>query len=72
MKVPTLLSFIGYWVIALPFGITLSLGLNLGARGFWMGLAAGLTLAALSMTTRLVLVLKQKLSPPLRNPHPRD
>jgi MATE family multidrug resistance protein len=49
-RVAMMITIIAYWLVALPVGYTLALtdflGPARGARGFWMGLVLGLTLAA--------------------------
>jgi len=56
-RVPLLLVVIAYWVISLPLGYTLALtdlwGAPLGARGFWISLIIGLSIAALLLGGRL-------------------
>lgn len=46
VKLPTLLTFAAYWVVALPLGYTLGVRGPLGAVGMWIGIASGLSLAA--------------------------
>lgn len=52
-KVPAIMGFASYWLVGLPFGLWLALSMNLGARGVWWGLAAGLTVAAFTLGPRL-------------------
>ncbi len=52
VKVPSLLVFISYWVIALPLGYWLAFSLAMGANGIWIGLSVGLTLTATAMVVR--------------------
>lgn len=52
VKVPTVITFIAYWVIALPLGAALAFRTALGPIGVWMGLAAGLACAALLLGGR--------------------
>ena len=56
-RVPMVITFIAFWFIGLPTGWLLGLsdlvGLHLGAAGFWIGLVAGLTTAALLQSLRL-------------------
>lgn len=54
VKVPTAITFIAYWLVALPAAYLLAFPAGLGARGVWMGLAAGLGCAALLLAARLV------------------
>lgn len=52
VKIPSLLIFISYWVVALPLGYWMAFGLGMGAIGIWWGLLVGLTLVALAVTWR--------------------
>jgi MATE family multidrug resistance protein len=52
VKVPTLITFIAYWVIALPLGYGLAFHTPLGPVGVWSGLAAGLAFAAVFLGGR--------------------
>lgn len=52
VKIPSLLIFIAYWVIALPLGYVLAFPLGFGALGIWSGLLLGLTLTAGAMVWR--------------------
>lgn len=52
VKVPSLLIFVAYWVLALPIGYLLAFPLGYGAIGIWLGLLLGLTLTAAAMVWR--------------------
>jgi MATE family multidrug resistance protein len=52
VKVPTLITFTAYWLLALPAGYGLAFGTPLGPLGVWMGLAAGLACAAILLWMR--------------------
>jgi MATE family multidrug resistance protein len=52
VNVPTLMSLVSYWVIALPLSYVLAFPLGLDAIGVWIGLFTGLTVAAALLTTR--------------------
>ena len=52
VRVPTVITFIAYWVISLPLGYGLAFHTPLGAVGLWTGLAAGLGCAALLLGWR--------------------
>ncbi len=52
VKVPTVITFVAYWVIALPGGYLLAFHTGLGPMGVWTGLAAGLGCAALLLGWR--------------------
>lgn len=62
VKVPTLLTFIAYWVIALPIGYLLGFKFDLGAEGIWYGLLIGLTIVAMVMSIRFNKLTKMLVS----------
>ncbi|MGB5446899.1 MAG: MATE family efflux transporter [Psychromonas sp.] len=55
-------TFIAYWLVGLPLGYTLAmtdiLTPALGAKGFWIGITAGLSVAAILLGQRLYVVQK--------------
>ena len=53
-RVPMLLAALAYWGIGMPVGAGLGLGLGYGPRGMWVGLIAGLTVAAVLMAGRFL------------------
>ena len=52
VRVPALFALFAYWGIALPVGSIFALSLKWGAEGMWIGLAAGLGIAALCLAIR--------------------
>ena len=52
VKIPTLITLIAYWGIGLPLGYVLGFTLNQGALGVWIGLLAGLVIAAILLFIR--------------------
>ena len=50
--VPTVVTFIVYWVIALPLGYFLGFVLDWGVNGVWIALVASLVLASILHTIR--------------------
>ncbi len=52
VKVPTLITFIAYWVVALPAGYLLGFILHLNVIGVWIGLLLGLLTSAVLLTLR--------------------
>ncbi len=63
-KIPMGITVVAYWLVGLPAGIYLGFGLELGARGMWMGMIAGLTAAALLLALRY-RAISRKLGSPL-------
>jgi MATE family multidrug resistance protein len=45
-KAPSVVIFIGYWLIGLPLGYLLSFKMGFEAQGFWIGLAISLAIVA--------------------------
>ncbi|HEY0966009.1 MAG TPA: MATE family efflux transporter [Opitutaceae bacterium] len=52
VKVPTVITFIAYWLVALPGGYFLGVRGPFGAIGVWAALAAGLAFAAVFLAWR--------------------
>lgn len=46
VKIPTIVTFIAYWLIAIPGGYVLGFIFELGVYGVWYALSGGLTIAA--------------------------
>ena len=61
VKVPTLLVTIAYWVIGIPSGILFAFHFHMGARGIWLGLIIGLTVASVLLMIRFLKMSKLKL-----------
>ncbi len=51
-RAPMAMTLFAYWVIGMPVGWWLAFRHGLGARGMWMGLVAGLSVAAVLLFTR--------------------
>ena len=51
-RVPMLISGFAYWAVGMPVGLWLAFPHGLGAAGMWMGLIAGLSVAAILLTSR--------------------
>ncbi len=52
VKRPTLITFIAYWGIGIPFGYWLGFNRDMGPVGIWTGLLVGLTIAAVLLFYR--------------------
>ena len=63
VKVPTLVTLIAYWILALPIGYFLGFKLNMGAFGVWIGLLAGLTITAILLLIRFNKLSHLKMAP---------
>jgi MATE family multidrug resistance protein len=63
VKIPSLLIFIAYWIIALPVGYVFAFPLGFGALGIWSGLLLGLTLTATAMVWRFHHLSRKMMAP---------
>jgi MATE family multidrug resistance protein len=63
VKVPTVITFIAYWLVALPAAYLLAFHTRLGPTGVWIGLAAGLASAALLLAWRLARATSPRPQP---------
>lgn len=61
VRIPTLVTLVAYWVLALPLGYFLGFKLNLGASGIWIGLLAGLTITAVLLYIRFDRLSRLKI-----------
>jgi len=52
VKIPTVITFVAYWIVALPAAYILSQLLGFGALGIWYALAGGLTISAILLVLR--------------------
>jgi MATE family multidrug resistance protein len=52
VKIPTLITFIAYWVISLPLGYILGFTFEFGVQGVWIGLLIGLASSAVMLSAR--------------------
>ncbi len=59
VNVPTLMSLFSYWVVALPLSYVLAFPFGMDAIGVWIGLLAGLTIAAVLLTWRFFRRVKR-------------
>lgn len=59
VKLPTLLTFISYWVIGLPIGYLLGISAGMGVVGVWFGLVAGLASASVMLFIRFQYISKK-------------
>ncbi len=58
-KVPTLVTFVAYWIIAIPLCYFLGVTKNYGPIGIWIGLMVGLWIAAIFHLLRFSYITKK-------------
>ena len=59
VRLPAVMGFVSYWLIGLPVAAYLSMALAWKAQGVWWGLAAGLSIACITLGPRLWVRTKQ-------------
>ena len=58
-RTPMLITIVAYWVIGLPVGYSLAIIQKMGAPGAWIGLIAGLCVAAILLNVRFYRVSRR-------------
>jgi multidrug resistance protein, MATE family len=58
--IPMIITTIAYWGIGMPVGWWLAFRQGMGARGMWIGLIAGLTVAAVLLFSRFATRARQQ------------
>jgi MATE family multidrug resistance protein len=61
-----LIVAVAYWLVGIPFGAWLTFGAGRGAAGMWLGLVAGLTVAAVLLALRFRRVSRRLQWAPAR------
>jgi len=58
VKIPTIITFVAYWMIGFPVSLYLGLYTSLESVGIWLGLLAGLTASAIMLYMRFNYLTK--------------
>lgn len=61
VKIPSFITFVAYWIIAIPLGYFLCVPLKMGAFGVWIGLGLGLTISALLLVRRFLKLSQRNI-----------
>jgi len=62
VKIPTLITFIAYWLIGFPISYYLSMIDDYGSAGIWIGLLAGLTASGIMLFIRFNYLSKKLIT----------
>jgi MATE family, multidrug efflux pump len=62
VKIPTMITFLAYWIVALPLGYVLAFKYNYGADGIWFGLFLGLTIAGIWVFFRFIKLANRRIA----------
>ena len=55
VRAPAIVAIVAYWLVTVPLGYVLAFPMEMQAVGIWIGLAAGLGVAAVCLTSRFYL-----------------
>lgn len=66
-KFPTVIAFIGYWLIALPLCYLFAFVFHYKVYGIWLGLSTGLGFVSLALFFRIKTLLRMKALIPAQN-----
>ncbi len=61
VKIPSILTFIAYWVITIPLGYFLCYTMKMGAFGMWIALGLGLSISAVLLVIRFLKLSNKKI-----------
>lgn len=56
VKIPTLITFLSYWLLGIPCSYILAITLEWGPIGVWIGLIVGLTISAIFLSYRFKML----------------
>ncbi len=59
VNIPTIITFLAYWVVGLPVGYVLGLQMHLGVKGVWYGLVLGLMTSSILLFFRFQFISKK-------------
>jgi len=62
VKVPTIITLVAYWGLAIPTSYLFGFVLDFGPQGIWYGLLTGLTVAAITLYIRFNKLSNKKIS----------
>ncbi|WP_214070624.1 MATE family efflux transporter [Mucilaginibacter sp. dw_454] len=60
VNIPTVITFLAYWVVGLPIGYYWGIHLNWGPSGIWYGLVLGLMVSAVLLYIRFKIISKHQ------------
>lgn len=62
VKIPSIITFIAYWIIAIPLGYFLCVPMEMGAFGMWIALGLGLTVSAILLVYRFINLSQRRIN----------
>jgi MATE family multidrug resistance protein len=61
VKIPSMITFVAYWLITIPLGYFLCVPMKMGAFGMWIALGLGLTISAVLLVIRFLKLSQKKI-----------
>lgn len=61
VKIPSIITFVAYWIITIPLGYYLCVTREMGAYGMWIALGIGLTISASLLIRRFLKLSNSKI-----------
>ena len=61
VKIPSIITFVAYWIITIPLGYFLCVTMKMGAFGMWIALGLGLTISAVLLVMRFLKLSEKRL-----------
>lgn len=61
VKIPSIYTFIAYWLITIPLGYFLCVEQKMGAFGMWIALGLGLTISAIMLVKRFLNLSSKRI-----------
>ncbi|MNF35664.1 Multidrug resistance protein NorM [compost metagenome] len=61
VTIPTVITFIAYWIVGLPVAYFLGIKLNIGVEGIWYGLTLGLVTSSVLLYFRYQYIIKNQM-----------
>lgn len=61
VKIPSIITFVAYWVVTIPLGYFLCVHQEMGAYGMWIALGIGLTFSAVLLVWRFLRIVGKRI-----------
>lgn len=61
VKIPSIITFVAYWLITIPLAYLLCVPMEMGAMGVWIALGIGLTISAILLVRRFLKLANNKI-----------
>lgn len=61
VKIPSMITFVAYWIITIPLGYYLCVTSRMGAWGMWIALGLGLIISAILLVMRFLKLSQRKI-----------